>query len=99
MIGELTKDSYLLSDYNGCFEACSIIRHYRREILSLIARAINDKLSNKEPTSGSEFEIVFENVDKLSDIMELENVFELEETMVVNNGLVNRPISETEVLM
>ena len=97
-IGELTQDTKLLSHYHECFQACAIVRHYRRKILSLIATAIHDKLCNKKPVSGSEFEVVFENVDKLSDILELDNVFKLEETMMVNNAWVNRPISETEVL-
>jgi hypothetical protein len=31
--------------------------------------------------------------------MELEKVFELDETAIINNGMVNRPISEAEVSM
>ena len=76
-----------------------VVRHYRREILSLIAQAINDKLSNKQPVQGSAFEVVYENVEKLSETMELENVFELDDIATVNNTIVNRPISESEVLM
>lgn len=99
MIAELTQDDYMLRDPNSYYEACRTVRHFRREILSLIAQAINDKLSNKEPVPGSAFEVVYENVDKLSETMELENIFELDEIAVVNNGMVNRPISEAEVLM
>ena len=99
MIAEITHDPYLLSDPDGYFEACRIVRHYRREILTLIAQAINDKLSNKQPVQGSAFEVVYENVEKLSETLELENVFELDDVAVVNNGIVNRPISESEVLM
>lgn len=99
MIAEITKDPNILGDPDGYFEACRIIRHYRREILSLIAQAINDKLSNKTPVQGSAFEVVYENVEKLSETMELESVYELDDVAVVNNGMVNRPISEAEVLM
>lgn len=99
MIAEVTQDPYLLGDPDGYFEACRIVRHYRREILTLIAQAINDKLSNKQPVHGSAFEVVYENVEKLSETMELENVFELDDVAIVNNGMVNRPISESEVLM
>ena len=99
MIAEVTEDPYLLGDPDGYFEACRIVRHYRREILSLIAQAINDKLSNKQPVRGSAFEVVYENVEKLSETMELESVFELDDVAIVNNGMVNRPISESEVLM
>lgn len=99
MIAEVTQDPYLLGDPDGYFEACRIVRHYRREILTLIAQAINEKLSNKQQVHGSAFEVVYENVEKLSETMELENVFELDDVAIVNNGMVNRPISESEVLM
>ena len=99
IIAVVTQDPYLLRDSDGYYEACRVIRHYRREILSLIAQAINDKLSNKQPVRGSAFEVVYENVEKLSETMELENVYELDDVAVINNGMVNRPISESEVLM
>ena len=99
MIAEVTQDPYLMSDSDAYYEACRIVRHYRRDILTLIAQAINDKLSNKQPVRGSAFEVVYKNVEKLSETMELENVFELDEVAVVNNNMVNRPITESEVLM
>lgn len=99
MIGEITKDPYLLADTHGYFEACREVRHFRREILSLLAQAINDKLSNVKPQPGSIFEVVYENVENLAETLELEKVFELDETANINNNLVNRPIMETEVLM
>lgn len=99
IIAELTKDPYILENPEAYFEACRTVRHYRREILTLIAQAINDKLSNKEPVPGSAFEVVYENVEKLSETLELENVFELDEIANINNNMVNIPITETEVLM
>ena len=98
-IGNLTQDPNILGDVHGHFEACREIRHYRREILTFIAQAINDKLSNKEPSPGSAFEIVYNNVENLSEMLELENVFELDEVANISSNLVNRPIMETEVLM
>lgn len=99
MIAQLTEDPYMMSDPYSYFEACRVVRHYRREILNLIAQAINDKLSNKVPEPGSVFEVVYEHVENLSETMELENVYELEETAVISCNLVNRPIEETEVLL
>ena len=99
IIANITKDESLLSDVNGYFEGCKVVRHYRREILSLIAQAINDKLRNKEAAPGSVFEVVYENVENLSKTMELENIFELDEVMNINNNLVNRPIAEMEALI
>lgn len=99
MIGAITHDPYILADTHSYFEACREIRHYRREILTFIAQAINDNLSNKEPTPGSVFEIVSENVESLSETLELENIYELDETANINSNFVNRPIMEAEVLM
>lgn len=99
MIAKLTNDEFLLANFKGIFEDCRIVRRYRRDILLLIAKAINDKLSNKYPEPGSVFEVVYDHVEKLSEAMELENVYELEETAFVINSLVNRPITEMEVLL
>lgn len=97
MIGQLTQDTQIMEDSHGFFEACREIRRYRREILKFIGQAINDKLSNKAPSPGSAFEIVFDNVEKLTEKMELENICELEKTENVNINLVNRPIESSEV--
>ncbi len=97
LIGILTGDEYISADPHSFFEACRVIRHYRREILKLIEMAINDKLSNKEPAPGSVFEIVYENVDKLAEFLEIESISELDETADVSSHLVNRPIEESEV--
>lgn len=99
IIGRLTNDKYLQTDYKTIFDSCRIVRHFRREILSLIAQAINEKLSNKVPDPGSAFEVVYEHVDKLSEIMELENVYELDDTIYINSNMVNRPITEVEVIL
>ena len=98
-IAELTQDSALLADPKSFYDACSVVQHYRREILSLIATAIQDKLSNKIPKPGSVIEIVYEHVERLSETKELENVYQLERTETVPVNLVNHPIVETEVLL
>jgi len=98
-IAELTQDSALLADPKSFYDACSAVQHYRREILSLIATAIHDKLSNKVPKPGSVFEIVYEHVERLSETKELENVYQLDRAETVPVNLVNRPIVEAEVLL
>ena len=98
-IAELTKDAYLLSDFRGYFEACRHVRGERRKILGLIAQAIHNKLMGLLPEPGSIFEIVFDNVGNLSETMELEDISELSESAYININLVNRPITETEVLL
>ena len=98
-IAELTQDSALLAAPKSFYDACSAVQHYRRDILSHIATAIHDKLSNKVPKPGSVFEIVYEHVERLSETKELENVYQLDRAETVPVNLVNRPIVETEVLL
>ena len=81
MIGEVTKDPYLLRNPEAYFDACRTIRRCRRKILSMIATAINNKLSNKQ-YHGSMFELIYKNIDKLSKIMELEDIRKLDNAVM-----------------
>ena len=81
------------------FTSCAEVRHDRRKILDLIAKAIGDKLSGNLPPEGSVLSVVYDNVDSLSETMELDNISELSESVNIGVGLVNTPITETEVLM
>lgn len=98
-IAIVTQDPHLLADTHGFFEACGAVRHDRRKILELIAKAINDKLSGNIPEKGSVLSIVYDNVDSLSETLELEYITELDESVNININLVNTPITEAEVLM
>lgn len=98
-IAKVTQDSDMLADPIAYYNACGLVRHFRIEILGLIAKAISDKLSNKIPEPGSVFEVVYDHVENLSETMELENVYDLDQVAVVSSNLVNRPIIETEVLL
>ncbi len=95
-IANMTQDPYLMRNPHSFYEGCSIVRRERGEILSLIAKAINDKLSGHIPAAGSIFEVVYDNVENLSEIMEIDNILCLDEVMNVPINLVNRPISESE---
>lgn len=98
-IAKVTQDVKILNDINGYFEACRVVRRERRTILELIGKAINNKLSGHIPQEGSVLEVVYNNVDNLSETLELENVIELSESVNVSINLVNKPITEAEVLM
>ena len=98
-IAKITQDSRLLEGIHDYYEACQIVRHERRKILKLIAMAINDKLRGFVPQQGSDLEIVYDNVEKLSETLELEYISDLDESVNVNINLVNRPVAEAEVLM
>lgn len=97
-IALLTQDEKLLSDVHGYFEACRIVRHQRKEILDLIGKAIEDRLAGNQSQIGSVLSVVYDNVDNLSKMIELDNVAYLEETVNIPVNLVNRPITEMEVL-
>jgi hypothetical protein len=98
-IAQITQDIKLLNDTDGYFEACRIVRSERKKILKLIGKAINNKLSGHIPQEGSVLEVVYNNVDNLSETLELEDIIELHESTNVNINLVNKPITEAEVLM
>lgn len=96
-IAEFTQDSYLLGDTHGYFEACRIVRRQRKEILELIGKAITDKLSGHVPPKGSVFEVVYDNVENLSETLELESITLFDEPVTVPINIINKPITDWEV--
>jgi len=96
-IAAVTQDPHLLADPHEFFAACGAVRHDRRVILNLISKAINDKLSGNLPSKGSVLSVVYDNVDSLSETMELEYISELTESVNISVNLVNTPITEAEV--
>jgi len=97
-IAEMTQDSDLLSDVSGYFNACRVVRRQRKKILELIGKAIEDKLSGNQPPHGSELEIVYNNVENLSETLELEVITLLDEGVSVPINLINKPIPDMEVI-
>ena len=96
-IGNLTGDQYLMNDTHAYFEACRIVRRQRKEILGLIGKAITDRLGGHMPPKGSLLEIVYENVENLSESLELESITVLEEPISVPINLINKPLTDAEV--
>lgn len=94
LIGHMIQDPYLMREYRSYYEGCRIVRHERGKILELIAKAIKDKLGGHVPAAGSILEVVYDNVENLSEIMEIDNIMCLDEVMNVPINLVNRPIGE-----
>ncbi len=96
-IAKITGDPYLLNDPHSYFEACRIVRRQRKEILGLIGKAITDRLGGHMPPKGSLLEIVYENVENLSESLELESVTVLDEPIFVPINLINKPLTDAEV--
>ena len=96
-IAMLTNDPYLMKDTHSYFEACRIVRRQRKEILNLISRAIEDKLKGNAPPKSGLFESVYENIERLSESLELESIATLNEPILAPINIVNRPLTEAEV--
>lgn len=95
-IAELTKDRRLLENPKEYYDACIIVRKKRREILKLIEKTVNYRLQGCVPHKGTIFEVVYNNVERLSKILELEKILFLDESKSISVGLVNKPL-EVEV--
>ena len=96
-IARLTQDQELMANTHLYFEACRTVRSTRRNILKMISDAITDRLSGNTPPAGSVLEVVYKNVDRLAETMELEYIAEDSTKSLLQIGFVNRPISDEEV--
>ena len=98
-IAELTKNPYLLENPLEYFEACRMVRKARKEILKLIGEAITEKLKGTIPRGNKILGEIYENVDKLSTALEIDQISVLEEQFVVPVRLANKPVEEEEILL
>lgn len=96
-IAELTDDQDLKQDPKSFFDACRVIRHERREILSLVGRAIIDKLRGQISGKDHLLDAVYDNIDKLAFTLELESVAELDESFMISINMINKPLTTEEV--
>ncbi|SFH28777.1 hypothetical protein SAMN05660649_04581 [Desulfotomaculum arcticum] len=95
-IAELTADPDMKRDPKSFYEACRITRHERKKILSLIGRAIIDKLRGHLSERDGLLEAVYDNIDKLAVMLELETVAELNEPVAVSVNMINKPLTSQE---
>jgi hypothetical protein len=98
-IANLTQDPFLLENTHAYFEACEIVRKQRKNILKLIGKAIADKLRGLAPKDNRLLELIFENVENLSETMELDDVSVLDKPVFVPVACTNRPINDMEVTL
>ena len=96
-IAALTNDARLSDDVPGYFEACRVVKRQRREILKLIGTVITERLQGRAPSADDVLKVVYENVESLSEILELDSVTLLEEPVSVPIGVINKPLSTSEV--
>lgn len=98
-IANLTRDTFLLENPHTYFEACEIVRKQRKKILKLIGKAIGDKLSGLAPTEDELLGTIFDNVDNLSEILELDDVSVLDKPVSLPTTFANRPIKPMEAML
>ena len=98
-IANLTQDPFLLADTHIYFASCELVRKQRKKILKLIGKAIVDKLSGHVPTDDKLLRFIFENVDSLSETLELDDIFVPDKPVLLPAALTNRPINDTEVMI
>lgn len=91
-IAHLTGDSDLGENISLYFQAIKTTRSVRTDILKLITEIINRKLSGHKASDNKIHQIIYENIDKMSTILELEYIENLNKSQSVSINLVNRPI-------
>lgn len=91
-LAKVTNDKKLLDSCDDYFNACRSIRAQRGEILKLISIAINDKLSGNSPQQEGMLKVIYDNVEDLAEILELEEIAELDEPKTVSTNIINRPL-------
>lgn len=97
-IANLTRDYWLLSDVTGYFGACQRIRKKRKQILKIVDRIILKRLQGKVSEIENKVEnIIRRNVNKLSQILELEKIEYFNEEVFFPMGFINKPINKEDL--
>jgi len=89
-IGFLVGNDDLNKNAETYFESCREIRSIRRRILEQVGQAIIGNLSGKSPKEDSEFAEIYDRVDSLAEILQIERLIFVESMVPMN--MANRPI-------
>ena len=95
-ISKVTGDNNLREHRDEYFQSCRSTRAKRREIIGLISRAISDKYSGIIPDDNGPLRIIYDNIEQLSEILELDSIVKLEKPIKESINKVNRPIERDE---
>lgn len=93
-IGMLVGNEELSKNAESYFEACREIRSIRRQILEQVGQAIIGKLSGKNPDAGMEYSAIYDRVDSLAEILQIERLIFVESIIPMN--MANRPVQIKE---
>lgn len=89
-IAILTNDDEMFQNAVQYYEACAEVRKLRRNIMDKMAQAIMDKLINKTSNSDLIAKTVYDRVDSLSQLLEIETIVPYEKEVPIH--LTNRPL-------
>lgn len=93
-IGILVGNDDLNNNAETYFEACREIRSIRRRILEQVGQAIIGKLSGKNQSAGVEYAAIYDRVDSLAEVLQIERLIFTESIIPMN--MANRPIQIQE---
>ena len=91
-IAELTKDEFLLDDFESFYKSCRIIRRIRGEILKLIGKTIINKLCGQLSENDMLQKMISEHMDNLAVMLQLDTVTDINEIQIPIN-MANNPIT------
>ncbi|MGN0497006.1 MAG: DrmE family protein [Lachnospiraceae bacterium] len=89
-IGILVGNDDLNKNAEMYYEACREIRSIRRRILEQVGQAIIGKLSGKSQSAGVEYAAIYDRVDSLAEVLQIEKLIFAESIIPMN--MANRPI-------
>lgn len=93
-IGILVGNDDLNNNAETYFEACREIRSIRRRILEQVGQAIIGKLSGKNQSANVEYAAIYDRVDSLAEVLQIERLIFAESIIPMN--VANRPIQIQE---
>lgn len=91
IIGKLTGNSSLENNADKYYSMCQQTRILRRKILKLIGEMIKDKFRGKEPAGGSLLYDIYNKIDDIAEVLQIEVIRSTEQQIPGNRA--NRPIS------
>ena len=81
-IGELTQFDDMRLNPSTYYESISIVRGVRRKILDQIKAAIMDQLGNNRPTVEAEYADIYDRLDSIAILVEVESLHEINRQML-----------------
>lgn len=90
-IAEFVRDNDLKKDAETVFQSCREVRGVRRRILDQVGNAVIGRLAGRPMPESSEFAVIYERVETMAEIKQIEKISFLNQTIPSN--LVNRALA------